>query len=377
MSNLPEKLKKRLLARQASDSLRTLKTYSAQCDFSSNDYLGMGRLQFESKEVFTSAGAGGSRLLTGNHDAYGALEASLYDFHQQEAALVFNSGYDANLGLIAAVGLRGDLILYDALAHASIRDGIQLAQARAIKFRHNDLEHLEQLLATYMPEEASCYVITESVFSMDGDSPDLEAMVELCEAYKAHLIVDEAHALGVFGTRGVGLVQDLGLQDRLFARVVTFGKALGYHGAAVLGSEELKSYLVNFARPLIYSTALAPKHLATLELRYQWLSESEESLQAIQKLHRNIALLRLYVKEYKLSDHFIPSESAIHTVVIPGNSQVKAIAKQLSELGFGVLPILAPTVPEGSERIRICLHSYNTEAEIKSLVKYLVSFLQE
>ncbi|MDC7997135.1 aminotransferase class I/II-fold pyridoxal phosphate-dependent enzyme [Gilvibacter sediminis] len=378
MSNLPEKLKKRLLARQTNSSLRSLKNYTAAFDFSSNDYLGMGRLPFDPKpeEIYPS-GSGGSRLLTGNHEAYTAFEERLCSFHQQESALVFNSGYDANLGLIAALGLRGDLILYDALAHASIRDGIQLAQARSIKFRHNDLDHLEQLLLAHKPEDGSCYVITESVFSMDGDSPDLKAMADLCDSHHAYLIVDEAHAVGVFGPRGVGLVQALELQDRLLARVVTFGKALGYHGAAVLGSEELKSYLVNFARPLIYSTALAPKELISLNERYQWLAGSDASLEEIQKLHRNIALLRSYIEKYRLSDHFIASESAIHTVVIRGNSKVKATAEQLSELGFGVLPILAPTVPEGSERIRICLHSYNQQESIKLLIEKLAEIIHK
>jgi 8-amino-7-oxononanoate synthase len=212
---------------------------------------------------------------------------------------------------------------------------------------------------------------------MDGDSPDLEALVSLCERYGAYLIVDEAHALGVIGERGHGLVQALQMQDRVFARIVTFGKALGYHGAAVLGSEALKTYLVNFARSLIYTTALAQDMVYSLADRYTWLSNSTESLQEIEKLHRNIALLRLYTEKYGVDKHFIASDSAIHSVIIPGNDRVKTLSASLNEAGFGVLPILAPTVPQGAERLRICLHSYNESDSIEGLVERIASFLKD
>lgn len=376
MSKLPKKLHSRLNKRLEEDALRSLKSYDVKFDFSSNDYLGMAQnsAEFASADSHNS-GATGSRLLTGNHNSYTSFENTLCDFHDVEAALTFNSGYDANLGLISAIGLRGDLILYDALAHASIRDGIQLAKAKSLKFRHNDLEHLEQLLEQQASVSEHSYVITESVFSMDGDSPDLIEMVKLCERYNAHLIVDEAHALGVFGERGEGLVQHLGLQKQVFARLVTFGKALGYHGAAVLGSNDLKSYLVNFARSLIYTTALPESHLGELNNRYLWMRDSSEFSERSQKLHRNIALLRSYSEEYEVSKNINESNSAIHTVLVPGNSRVKAVASQLLEEDFGVLPILAPTVPQGTERIRICLHSYNKQTEIKSLIDKLASIL--
>ena len=378
MSDLPEKLSQRIKQRKAQDSLRSLKSYNAKYDFSSNDYLGLARNSDRYFEPSRSndGGATGSRLLTGNHRAHDLLEELLCEYSRSEAALVYNSGYDANLGLIAAACLRGDLILFDSLVHASIRDGIQLAKAKALKFAHNDLEHLNRLLIDNSSKYDSVYVVTESVFSMDGDSPDLSAMVTLCEDFGAHLIVDEAHAIGVFGQRGAGLVQHLKLHKRVFARIITFGKAVGYHGAAVLGGKDLIEYLINFSRSFIYTTALPAQEMQNIKERVHWIQKSGEYLEENQKLHRNIALLRSYTIDYKINDSFVTSESAIQSCIIGGNSRVKSAAKQLQDQGFGVLPILAPTVPEGQERLRICLHSYNTEEEIEQLIKLLASFLQ-
>jgi 8-amino-7-oxononanoate synthase len=378
MKQLPDKLAKRLEQRLQNNALRKLSVYDPTFDFSSNDYLGLAAAELNSSNKSQKfQGAGGSRLLTGNHKAYEVLETQICSFHESQAALVFNSGYAANLGLLGAIGQRGDHIFYDALAHASIRDGLQLSNAKSLKYRHNDLIHLEQLLENHKESTGALYVVTESVFSMDGDSPDLEALVNLCERYGAYLIVDEAHALGVIGARGHGLVQALQMQDRIFARIVTFGKALGYHGAAVLGSETLKTYLVNFARSLIYTTALAEDMVYCLADRYTWLSNSTEALQELEKLHRNIALLRSYTEKYGVSKHFIASDSAIHSVIIPGNDRVKTLSDGLNEAGFGVLPILAPTVPEGAERLRICLHSFNESDSIEGLVERIASFLKD
>lgn len=378
MSDLPKKLKQRIESRINANALRELKTYRHKHDFSSNDYLGIVKagLEFAVADTKVDSGATGSRLLSGNHQGYTEFENTLRSFHKVEAALVFNSGYDANVGLLSAIGLRGDLILFDALAHASIRDGIQLAKAKALKFRHNDLEHLEQLLQKNATEFDQCYIVTESVFSMDGDSPDLPALSNLCKQYGAKLIVDEAHALGVFGDRGEGLVQQLAVEKEVFARIVTFGKALGYHGAAVLCSAALKTYLVNFARALIYTTALPINHLEQLNKRYLWMRDSSEYLQLGQNVHRNIALLRLYVNKLDLKTVFIESGSAIHCCLVPGNSQARAVASSLQEAGYGVLPILAPTVAEGEERLRICLHAFNAEEEISDMLKLLASFLK-
>jgi 8-amino-7-oxononanoate synthase len=180
--------------------------------------------QFLIQNGFVSNGATGSRLLSGNHPLYGIAEQAIAHFHQSESALIFNSGYDANLGYLHLFRKKGDFILYDELCHASIRDGIRLSHAKSYKFEHNDCEALEELIVAFPKPNVTIYIATESVFSMDGDTPDLEKLVQLCEKYNAYLIVDEAHALGVFGDKGEGVIQNLNLQDRVFARVMTFGR---------------------------------------------------------------------------------------------------------------------------------------------------------
>ena len=326
-------------------------------------------------------GATGSRLLSGNHDLYGLLEKQLADVHQSEAALVFNSGYDANIGFFSSVPQRGDVILYDELIHASIRDGIQISNAKAYKFKHNDLEELASLLqrhsqGTDTPNEV--YVVTEAVFSMDGDTPDLLAMSKMTEQYAAFLVVDEAHSVGVFGAKGVGKVQELGLEKKVFARIVTFGKALGCHGAVVLGSDELKAYLVNFSRSLIYTTGLAPHAVATIKMAYDSLTRgSAEARFAQQQLQENITFFRSEITRLALTTNFIESTSAIHCCLIPGTLKTKAISQELQEKGFDVKAILAPTVAVGHERLRFCLHAYNSKEEITKVLENLRNFVVE
>jgi 8-amino-7-oxononanoate synthase len=207
---------------------------------------------------------------------------------------------------------------------------------------------------------------------MDGDSPNLEELVNLCEKYNCYLVIDEAHALGVFGDLGEGLIQYQSLQDKIFARIMTFGKGLGCHGAAILGSQELKSYLVNFARSFIYTTGLSPHSVATILIAYQYLKSEKE---AIQKLKNNIQFFNQEKLQMGLKPMFVYSKSAIQCAIIPGNDKVKAIANKLQENGFDVKAILSPTVPEGQERLRFCLHSYNSEKEISEVLKLLSTFV--
>ena len=277
MPDLPKNLSRKLQKRVAENALREMPLQDSLVDFSSNDYLGFSREKWISdrtKEILNqndlSNSATGSRLLTGNHILYKKLEEQLCNFHNSEAALVFNSGYDANLGFFSAVPQRGDYVFYDELVHASIRDGIQLGNAKAYKFKHNDISDLKSkliLLRSQTPETV-IYIVTESVFSMDGDSPDLNALAALCDSNNYYLVVDEAHAIGVFGN---GLCQELKVETKVFARIITFGKALGSHGAAILGSKALKQYLVNFARSLIYTTALTPHTIASVIAGYEFL----------------------------------------------------------------------------------------------------------
>lgn len=385
LMSFPKKLQKKLEDRKAANALRKLGTPTICIDFTSNDYLGFSK----NENIYANThallnehnckqnGASGSRLLSGNHPLYPIVEGVLCNFHQSESALIFNSGYDANVGFFSSVPQRGDVILYDEYAHASVRDGVAMSHAKAYKFRHNDLRHLDEMLMRLEPHDI-VYVVTESVFSMDGDSPDLRALAGLCKKYSALLVVDEAHAIGVLGKQGLGLIQDLNQESLVFARIVTFGKALGCHGAAILGSKSLKLYLVNFSRSFIYTTALPPHSLATIKCAYDQLvisANSEPSHNAIWLLNRSIQLFKAGILENKLQSIFIDSNSAIQCCIIPGNERVKSIATKLQELGFNVMPILSPTVPENHERLRFCLHSYNTQHEISEVLKELATFV--
>jgi len=318
-------------------------------------------------------GATGSRLLSGNHKLYEITESFLAEFHQTEAALIYNSGYDANIGFFASVPKRGDFIFYDEFAHASIREGISMSHAKAYKFNHNDFEDLRKKLSKLnKPENDEIYIVTESVFSMDGDMAPLKELVKISEEFGAFLIVDEAHATGIFGEKGVGLVQELGIHQKVFARLNTFGKAPGCHGAVILGSKSLKDYLVNFSRSLIYTTALPPHSVATILAVYQ---EFENGIPEIQQLHQNILFFRNQIEELEIKEHFIPSKSAIQSCIIPGNEKVKNVAESLKKEDFDVKPILSPTVPNGRERLRFCLHYYNSEKEISKVLKILAKLI--
>ncbi|QHI37901.1 8-amino-7-oxononanoate synthase [Kordia antarctica] len=371
---MPKKIQAKIQDRIQNNVLRTLPVTTKTVDFSSNDYLGFAT----SQTIFNKThqllidrnlqqnGATGSRLLSGNHELYQEVETHICKFHNSEAAIIFNSGYDANIGFFSAVPQRGDIIFYDEYIHASIRDGINMSNAKAYKFKHNNLEDLQKKLKKIQQTKSNqreIYVVTESVFSMDGDSPNLAELIQLCNNNNLYLIVDEAHAIGVFGPSGEGLLQELNLETEVFARIYTFGKALGCHGAVILGSETLKTYLINFARSFIYTTGLSPHAIATIKIAYEELAETK----AIHTLRKNI---KIFHQETKTLD-FIFGNAAIHCCIISGNNNVKNVAKQLQTKGFEVKPILSPTVPKGKERLRFCLHSYNTETEIKEVISTL------
>ena len=380
MKPFPKTLLQKLQQREQNNALRKLSLPNDFIDFASNDYLGFAKSEtifhqthqlLLDKKILEN-GATGSRLLSGNHQLYDDAETFIAHFHQAETALIFNSGYDANVGFFSAVPQRNDLIVYDELCHASIRDGIQMSNARSFKFQHNDLVDLEKLIQRHQTEFVEVYVVTESVFSMDGDSPDLERMAMLSDQYSCHLVIDEAHALGVFGDKGEGLLQSLGLHHNVFARIMTFGKGLGCHGAAIVGSAELKSYLVNFARSFIYTTGLSPHSVATILVAYQHLENEKNTLQ---QLRHNISFFNQEKSRLSLKPLFVYNKSAIQSAIVSGNERVKSIAHQLQKNGFDVKPILSPTVPEGQERLRFCIHSYNSEKEISNCLEFLSTFV--
>ncbi|MFJ1322003.1 aminotransferase class I/II-fold pyridoxal phosphate-dependent enzyme [Capnocytophaga canis] len=372
---IPEHIHKKIANRKADNAFRTLKNNLFTIDFFSNDYIGFASskaIHAEVEKILAEQkwqhGATGSRLLSGNHSLYEVAENEITKFHNSESALLFNSGYDANVGFFSCIPQRNDIMLYDNYIHASIRDGISLGLTKSYKFKHNDLSDLEKLLKKFSSSKQTTFVATESVFSMDGDSPDLLKMTELCEQYGAFLIVDEAHALGVFGQFGCGLVQHLGLENRVFARIVTYGKALGCHGAAILSSGVVKDYLINFARSLIYTTAMPPQSVAHIVAGYRQLKKTTH----IKKLQENISLFKNTLEKHKKNYSFIHSDSSIQAMIVSGNDFVKSVAEQLQNKGFGVMPILSPTIPKGEERLRICLHSFNTEEEILNLVNNIL-----
>lgn len=353
---MDQRLQGRLEKRKEQGTLRTLSASSQAADFFSNDYLGLAQ-----QSTFVDiAGSTGSRLISGTSAAMLEAEAGLAQFFGVEAALMFNSGYDANLGFFSAVPHRDDTVLYDELIHASVRDGLRLGLAKNFSFAHNDIHNLEGRLKK---AEGTVYVVIESIYSMDGDLAPLPAISSLCETYGAYLIVDEAHAGGVFGKHGEGLAGSSG-EVKLFARLITFGKAYGSNGACWLGSSDLMNYLTNFSRPLIYTTALPEGvflHNANL-VRHSSLDDLRSALQ------ERIAYFRDRVKVPGMLSHSI---SPIQIIEVGDVHRTKKMADYLLQEGIAVKPIYSPTVAQGRERIRLCIHAFNTWEEMDHLIEVL------
>lgn len=364
MLNHQKHIQQKLDERKANNALRELKSNNNLIDFCSNDYLGLANEKsiHQVEAELEQFGATGSRLISGNHRIYDEVESYLANFYKVEAALIFNSGYNANLGFFSSVPQRGDTIIYDELIHASIRDGIRLSNANGFSFKHNNLDELQNKI---VKAEGNIYLVVESVYSMDGDVAPLNEIASICKEHNVALIVDEAHAVGVFG-EGKGLVAELDIEEQVFARVVTFGKAYGCHGAAVLGANDLKDYLINFSRPLIYTTALPLQSVLSIKKAHEFL---ENNLGRVEKLKENIDYFLELIQNSTLNTQ--NSKSAIQCVIVEGNDEVKSLAEKIQKEGFDVRPILSPTVPKGQERLRICLHSFNSIEQISSLVQIL------
>lgn len=361
LSHINEKLNQR----KEENAFRELKINNGLIDFCSNDYLGLAT----EKEIHTTIeslnqyGATGSRLISGNHQITIDVEGYLANFYKSESALIFNSGYNANLGLFSCLPQRGDTIIYDELIHASIRDGMRLSNAHSHSFEHNNTAALKNKLAN---AKGNIYVAIESIYSMDGDEAPLKEISEICKQYNTALIVDEAHAVGIFGNKGEGLVVEYGLEKEVFARVVTFGKAWGCHGAAVLGNQDLRDYLINYSRPLIYTTALPISSIQIIKNSHEFLANHIDRKETLKEI---IHFFKSSISQSQLS--IINSNSAIQCIIVEGNDQVKQLTNTIQAKGFDVRPILYPTVPKGEERIRICLHSFNTKEQIKALIQLL------
>ncbi len=374
--NIPKHLFKALAEREQKGMLRKLTTKYPLIDFCSNDYLGFSKLGLITKKLETSNqkqeiifGSTGSRLISGNSIFVEEAEKQIALFHHASSALIFNSGYDANLGLLSSVPQKDDLILFDELIHASIYDGIRLGYATHYKFKHNNVDSLKDLIQRHQLGFKNIYIVVESVYSMDGDLAPLIEITELIKPFEnVFLIVDEAHAIGVFGKQGRGLCHALGIENKCFARIYTYGKAMGCHGAAIVGDELLRNYLINFSRSFIYTTGL-PNHSVNAILNaYQLLIETDQK----DILQNNIS--NFYSKTNTIKA-MIKSQSAIHSLVVGSNEKADLLEKKLALKNIYAKAIKSPTVREGTERVRFCIHAYNTKQETDLLIEQIHSTL--
>lgn len=371
MNSADSFMRKKLDERKLNAAFRSLKAGGNQVDFFSNDYLGIASSEFEfDTDIMNPSqrnGSTGSRLLAGHSKEAEVLETWISNTFNAEAALVFNSGFDANLGLMSTLPGRNDTVFYDSLVHASLREGIRLSPSKTYAFKHNDAEDLRKKATL---AKGIVYVVIESVYSMDGDEPNLVDFIGVCKDFGWHLIVDEAHGLGIRGDRGRGSSFQFGGSDDIFARVLTFGKAAGFHGAAVLGSKVLIDFLVNFCRPFIYSTALPPSDYKKLQQLLLYLIDADLERKQLNVLVEYFRSWQVNQTKYK----FISSISPIQNLLVPGNVEISKLAEYLQLNGYDVRPIKSPTVPTGSERLRIILHSFNTEAQLDGMIALLKSY---
>lgn len=332
-------------------------------DFCSNDYLGISKLLsgeiLKDMPEHLTVGSGGSRLLAGHTELIEQLEQILAHTHRTEAALLFNSGYNANIGFFSSIPDKRSTVIYDQKIHTCIKDGMRLGLAHKIAFQHNDLEQLESILKRVEGEK---FVAVESIYSLDGDAAPLPEMAFLCQKYQANLVVDEAHSTAIYGERGAGLVTELGLDELVFAKIHTFGKGVGAHGACVASSRLVIDYLVNTARSFIYTTALSNHSVYVLIKIYEYLAKHWLGLQV--QLRKNIQVF-----QHAIAHQTIRSDSPIQVVVVPGNTEVRALASKIQALGFDARPVISPSVPLGKERIRICLHAFNSQEEVAQLAR--------
>ncbi len=390
MKNLWDKLE----ARRGLSSLRFLKERGEGIDFYSNDYLGLTKnlefkeeiLELAKKYPESMMGATGSRLISGTGKQVLAVEDFIADKHGVEGALLFPSGYMANVALVSSLLGRQDVLICDEYIHRSVIDGWKMTNAKRLKFKHNDVGDLERVLGCLdcfvVPprNDGDCarngegrvrkiFIAVESLYSMEGDFAPIQEIVELAEKYQAHVLLDEAHAFAVFGW---GLAHQLQLQDRILAITVTYGKAMGLHGASILGSKNLISHLINFASPFIFSTAQPEFHALSIRMGYDFIANNPE---LPKRLLENIRFFQS-LKKVPTSKPGLASKtgpaSPIHSYFPNAAADLQHIQSTLSENGILTYPIFPPTVPKGKERIRICLHADHQESEIRLLQQLLI-----
>jgi 8-amino-7-oxononanoate synthase len=342
-------------------------------NLSSNDYMGIaanadlrrsfyGQFDLGSPELALTSAS--SRLLTGNTLAYTRLENKLSELYHQRAALVFNSGYHANIGILPALATSKDLVLSDKLNHASIIDGMKLCDAETQRYRHVDYEHLEKILSEKRAQYRQVFLVTESVFSMDGDSADILKLIELKEKYDCLLVVDEAHTVGVCGPSGAGMCAALGVQQKIDILIGTFGKAFASAGAYAIMAQEVKDYLINHARSFIFTTGLPPAILnwsAFVLKRCSRMDAEREKLKRMGTRLRNLI-------QSKGQGTTIAGDSQIVPMIIGEDADALARAKAFQERGFLVFAIRPPTVPQGTSRLRFSLSAALEESLLDQLI---------
>ena len=371
MDDLPLELIQSLAHKKENHAFRSLKTFEG-VDFFSNDYLGFARAEeihnqaLEKLQSFSNNlnGSTGSRLLSGNHLAYEQLEQTLCETFEVEAALVYNSGFSANTGWISAILQKNDLVLYDALCHASIRDGLKMSPAKSYKFKHNNLSDLKNKYEQ-LKGYKNVYLITESVFSVDGDFAPLDELKSFCDAHQIRMIVDCAHSSGIY-------THDY---KQYFLSIVTFGKSYGVHGASLLCRQKTRDYLINHSRSLIYTTALDPFSVLKIKAAIE-LSYSEKAAILRSKLSNGISYFLKTAEELNLMSNLLESTSAIQGIKCKDNAQAIDLQQYLQQHKFALAAIRYPTVAKGEERIRVVLHAFNTEDEIKRLLEAIHSYFQ-
>ena len=348
-------------------------------NLSSNDYLGLGANRRLLEEFLSSDAksdlldefgfsSSSSRLLTGNTPAYEAIEDELCDMYGAEAACMFNSGYHANIGIISALSTRHDLVLSDKLNHASMMDGLRIADADFLRYRHLDYGHLEGLLKKHREKYRRIFIMSESVFSMDGDVADLRRLVELKQQHNAFLILDEAHAVGVFGETGCGVCEDLGLIPEIDVIVGTFGKALASIGAYAVSRGVIKEYLVNTMRSLIFTTALPPAIL-------HWNRMILQKVRGMQAERRHLMDISTRLRQgLEANELRTDGTSQIVPVLIGPNQPTVKLSESLREQGYLIFAIRPPTVPPNTARLRLSLNSEMSWDQLKDIPEIINNY---
>ncbi|EFQ98398.1 8-amino-7-oxononanoate synthase [Nannizzia gypsea CBS 118893] len=399
-SNLQRSLREALEKRESKGTLRALKVVpTGAVDFSSNDFLSLStnptfRSRFLSNLAQASSSlplaSTGSRLLDGNSLYAEQLEQQIASFHNAPCGLIFNSGFDANSGVFTCIPQPGDVVIYDELIHASVHDGMRLSRARKlVAFIHNSVEDFERVLEALLIDDPlllagrrNVFVALESIYSMDGDFAPIREILDMLEKKlphgNGHVIVDEAHATGVFGTHGAGVVQQLGVEDRVLIRLHTFGKALASNGAIILCSPLVREYLINYARPLIFTSALGMPSLAAVRTAYELMEEGKtRQLQ----LHLQDLIQFFHEKLMQLSPSDTSLLEAKHSPTSPifslQTKYPRELSKACQDAGLMVRAIMPPTVQVGTERVRVCLHSGNNMGQVLLLSGVIEKWVKE